>query len=223
MIRIVYILYCVCEGYSTCCFQIRAINNFTLPGNWSDPVLVLNKTGVALDNTDGNPNRSPAGGMVWVFVLVVVVFIILVVILIILFVCVYRKFCIHRRIKYVSFSPPSSSPLLLYSTHSTIQLSLREPDLHHSLTHSLTYPLTHSLTYPLTHSHTHSYTPTFTHSHTLVYSLTHICTHTLTLSHIHVHINNCTGRSHDVGAYANEWRLHTSSLYTGMSSTCIVP
>ena len=200
MIRIVYILYCVCEGYSTCCFQIRAINNFTLPGDWSDPVLVLNKTGVALDNTDGNPNRSPAGGMVWVFVLVVVVFIILVVILIILFVCVYRKFCIHRRIKYVSFSPPSSSPLLFYSTHS----------LTHSLTHLSTHSLTHTLIYPLTHSHT------------LIYSLTHICTHTLTLSHIHIHIN-CTGRSHDVGAYANEWRLPTSSLYTGMSSTCIVP
>ena len=211
MIRIVYILYCVCEGYSTCCFQIRAINNFTLPGDWSDPVLVLNKTGVALDNTDGNPNRSPAGGMVWVFVLVVVVFIILVVILIILFVCVYRKFCIHRRIKYVSFSPPSSSPLLFYSTHAHT----------HSLT--LTHLLTYSLIYPLTHSHTHSYTHTFTHSRTLIYSLTHICTHTLTLSHIHVHINNCTGRSHDVGAYANEWRLPTSSLYTSMSSTCIVP
>ena len=180
MIRIVYILYCVCEGYSTCCFQIRAINNFTLPGNWSDPVLVLNKTGVALDNTDRNPNRSPAGGMVWVFVLVVVVFIILVVILIILFVCVYRKFCIHRRIKYVSFSP-SSSPLLLYSTHSTIQLSLREPDLHHSLTHSLTHLFTHSLTHSLIHSHIHSLTHTrlFTHSymHSHTHSLSHTCTH----------------------------------------------
>ena len=61
----------------------------------------------------------------------------------------------------------------------TIQLSLREPDLHHPLTHSLTHPLTHSLTHPLSQSLTHP--PTYPPPPSLAHSLTHCltCSHSL--------------------------------------------
>ena len=82
------------------CFQIRAVNDFDLFGNWSEPILLLDV------NSTTVPSRSPSSGesLVWVYVLAVVVFLLMVAILIVLFVCIYRHFCFHRGIKYVSYT-----------------------------------------------------------------------------------------------------------------------
>ena len=119
------------------CFQIRAVNNFLLFGNWSDPVLILNAT----DETNA-PQASNNRGL-WIYVAVGVLSVLLVMLLVGVSACVYWQFCFHRRIKYVGFrtltctySLPPSFPALT---------------LTHSLTHSLTHTLTHSLTHSLTH------------------------------------------------------------------------
>lgn len=89
-------------------FQIRAINKFDLHGGWSEPKLIFNSSSYDI----GSRKRgSESSNEVWIYVVASMLCVVGAALLAVLVLCIYRHYCFHRRIKYVSHTT-----LLLFHT-----------------------------------------------------------------------------------------------------------
>ena len=80
--------------------QIRGVNSFNLLGEWSDPLLIYNSSSDASGAQESGSEAT--GSRVWIYVVVSMLCLVVLALVALLVLCIYRHFCFHRRIKYVS-------------------------------------------------------------------------------------------------------------------------
>ena len=80
--------------------QIRGVNSFNLLGEWSNPLLIYNSSSDA-SGAQGSGSEA-TGNREWIYVVVSMLCLVVLALGALLVLWVYRHFCFHRRIKYVS-------------------------------------------------------------------------------------------------------------------------
>ena len=69
-----------------------------LLGEWGEPLLIFNATEFpGIPGSTGSPTS-----MVWVYIVSSMLGVVVLALVAVMVMCVYRHFCFHRRIKYVS-------------------------------------------------------------------------------------------------------------------------
>ena len=91
-------------------FKIRSSNSFRMVSNWSEAVMVEvpNGGGSVQPPTTSSPSSKPAGFAAWVYVAIGLAGVLVILGLTVIFCCVYKRYCFHRNIKFVSTNTEDS-------------------------------------------------------------------------------------------------------------------